>query len=94
MTVDGTHKQVSLSAIPVSTSSNVTSRRIYRTKVSDGFYYLLATIANNTATTYTDNTADASLTGSQADNRANNTAGTIYVDSVAVLGLSTSNCFI
>jgi hypothetical protein len=56
-TVNG---QVSLTAIPTG-SSNVTSRKLYRTAAAGSAYLLLATIANNTATTYTDNIADSSL---------------------------------
>jgi len=39
----------------------VTSRKLYRTLAGGSTYYFLATIANNTATTYTDNIADSSL---------------------------------
>lgn len=52
--------QVSLTAIPVG-GSLVTSRKLYRTLASGAAYHLLATIPNNTVTTYTDNVADASL---------------------------------
>ena len=52
--------KVSLSAIPVG-GSLVTSRKIYRTAAGGSTYYLLATIADNTTTTYTDNIADSSL---------------------------------
>lgn len=54
--------KVSLSAIPVSTDTQVTSRRIYRTDGADPdrFYYL-TDISNNTATTYNDNISDDSL---------------------------------
>ena len=52
--------KVSLSAIPLG-GSFVTSRKIYRTAAGGSIYYLLATIADNTTTTYTDNIADASL---------------------------------
>jgi hypothetical protein len=55
-----TNGQVSITAIPTG-SSYVTARKIYRTKANGIFYYLLATINDNTTTTYTDNTADASL---------------------------------
>jgi len=56
-TVNG---QVSLTAIP--TGSNlVTARKLYRTTAGGSDYLLLATISNNTTTTYTDNIADASL---------------------------------
>ena len=60
-TVNG---KVELTAIPLGGSS-VTSRKLYRTVASGSTYLLLATIANNTATTYTDNIADSSL-GAQA----------------------------
>ena len=56
-TVNG---KVSLSAIPIG-GSIVTARKIYRTAAGGSVYYLLATIADNTTTTYTDNTADSSL---------------------------------
>lgn len=48
--------------IPVSTNPNVTSRAIYRTKAGGTEYFLVAIVANNTATLYTDIIADASLT--------------------------------
>ena len=41
--------------------SAVTSRKVYRTLAGGSTFYLLATVANNTDTTYTDNIADASL---------------------------------
>jgi hypothetical protein len=53
---------LSLSAIPVSSDLNVTSRKIYRTVGGGSSYLLLATIADNTTTTYDDIIADASLT--------------------------------
>lgn len=56
-TVNG---KVFLSAIPLG-GSLVTSRKIYRTIAGGSTYLLLATIADNTTTTYTDNIADASL---------------------------------
>lgn len=56
-TVNG---QVSLTAIPLG-GSVVTSRKVYRTTAGGSTYLLLTTIADNTTTTYTDNTADASL---------------------------------
>jgi len=56
--------KVALSAIPIG-GALVTARKIYRTATGGSTYLLLATIANNTATTYTDNIADASL-GAQA----------------------------
>jgi hypothetical protein len=56
-TVNG---QISLSGIPLGGAA-VTARKLYRTVAGGSTYLFLATIANNTATTYTDNIADASL---------------------------------
>lgn len=56
-TVNG---KVSLSAIPTG-GANVTSRKIYRTAAGGATYLLLTTLADNTTTTYTDNTADSGL---------------------------------
>jgi len=55
-----TNGKVALSAIPVGGSA-VTSRKLYRTIAGGTTYLLLATLADNTTTTYTDNIADASL---------------------------------
>jgi len=63
--------QVALSAIPIG-GSLVTARRIYRTIAGGASYFLLATIADNATTTYTDNIADLSL-GAAAP--ATNTTG-------------------
>jgi len=52
--------KVAVSAIPLGGSA-VTSRKLYRTEADGSDYLLLDTIADNTTTTYTDNTADASL---------------------------------
>jgi len=51
---------VELTAIPLG-GALVTSRKLYRTAANGTTYLLLATISNNTATTYTDNIADTSL---------------------------------
>lgn len=56
-TVNG---KVELTAIPIG-GALVTSRKLYRTAAGGSTYLLLATIANNTATTYTDNIADSAL---------------------------------
>lgn len=55
------NKSIDLTSIPVSPSSSVTSREIYRTKAGGTSYFYVATIANNTATTYTDTTNDTAL---------------------------------
>ena len=53
---------VSITSIPVAPQSHgVSSRRIYRTVTSGTTWMLLATLSDNTTTTYSDNTADASL---------------------------------
>lgn len=58
-TADG---KVALTAIPTGTVIAVKQRKVYRSKVGDlTKFYLLTTITDNTTTTYTDNTADASL---------------------------------
>lgn len=51
---------VELTSIPIG-GAIVTYRRIYRTTAGGDTFYLLTTLANNTATTYTDNTADVAL---------------------------------
>lgn len=56
-TVNG---QVAVSSIPLGGAS-VTARKLYRTAAGGTTYMLLATIADNTTTSYTDNIADSSL---------------------------------
>lgn len=55
-----TNGQVRLTDVPLG-GAEVTARRLYRTVANGSAYLLLATIANNTATTYTDNIADTAL---------------------------------
>ena len=52
---------MTVSGIPVSPVRTVTSRKLYRTIASGAAYLLLATISDNTTTTYTDDIADGSL---------------------------------
>jgi hypothetical protein len=52
--------QIDLSAIPLG-SATVTGRKVYRTAAGGAQLKLLATLADNTTTTYSDTTADASL---------------------------------
>ena len=70
VTTTGGNNQVSISNIPIgpatapvgSIATNyVIGRNIYRTLVGGSTFYLLTTITDNTSTTYTDSTADASL---------------------------------
>lgn len=56
-------KQIDLSNIPVGTTGVVTSRQIYRNATGSNIYKFVATIADNTTTTYRDNVADGSLGG-------------------------------
>jgi hypothetical protein len=63
-TITAAPSTVSLTAIPTSGASNVTARNIYRSKAgndSTGPWLFLATLSDNSTTSYTDNTADASL---------------------------------
>ncbi len=55
-----TANQVAVSSIPIGAAA-VTSRKLYRTAAAGSQLKLLATIADNTTTTYTDTTADAGL---------------------------------
>jgi len=87
VTVDGTHKQVDLSDIPVSASNGVVKRKIYRTKAGGTDYYLLTTINNNSATTYTDNVSDANLTGEIANLKRDDTFGKIFINGWKSLSL-------
>ena len=76
------NQQVNLTDIPVSTNSNVTARKIYRTKIAGvPLFYLLTTINDNTTTTYTDNIADGSLSATDVINyfySENTTSGILY----------------
>jgi hypothetical protein len=63
-TITAAAQQITLSGIPVGgPNSGVTARRIYRTTAggADGTQRLLATIADNTTTTFIDNIADSAL---------------------------------
>ena len=96
VTVDASNKQVALSAIPVSSSGSVTARKIYRTKAGGTSYLLLATISDNTTTTYTDNSSDNDLgqLSNSANNRENTTFGKIIIDNSIRGSLGSSNIFL
>lgn len=68
--------KVALSNIPTGTAGRCTARKIYRTKAGGSTYYYVATIADNSTTTYTDNTADTSLT---VEGSATSTSGIFNV---------------
>lgn len=52
---------VDLTSIPLSGTTGVNARRIYRTTNGGAEFFLLTTIADNTTTTYTDNASDFDL---------------------------------
>jgi uncharacterized phage protein gp47/JayE len=56
------NQQVDLANIPIG-GPGTTGRKIYRDKNGAGTYRYVATLANNTATTYTDNATDAVVAG-------------------------------
>lgn len=57
----GVNGKVEMTNIPIG-PVGTTGRKLYRSNISNTNLLLLTTITNNTATTYTDNIADASLT--------------------------------
>jgi len=61
--VSPVNQQVNLTNIPLG-GTGTTSRKIYRDKDGAGVYRMVATLANNTATTYTDNITDAVVAAS------------------------------
>lgn len=65
------HYRKATVTITVSPDANVASRKLYRTTAGGSTFKLVATIANNSATSYADNTADGSL---GADAPSSNTA--------------------
>ena len=91
------NQQVNLASIPISTNTTVIGRKIYRGKVGEGTVYggLIATIANNTATTYSDTIPDSSVPGGIILDRAiygkpNLSANYISVNSVRSLVVDTN----
>lgn len=65
-TLVATGHTINLTMVPQCTDNDflgepIVGRYIYRTKANGSTYYLLATIANNSAVTYTDTTPDISL---------------------------------
>lgn len=64
-------QDVNLTAIPIGPGGTI-ARNIYRTKVGGSVYFLLHQLADNTTTTYSDTTVDASLSATEPP--INNTA--------------------
>ena len=80
--------QVELTGIPVSTDARVVARDIYRSSANDSPYYgkKLATLNDNTTTTYVDNLPDSSLDQNTLFYRkANTTAGVFYINNKVVM---------
>ncbi len=75
ITIAAANARVQITGIPVSTDPRVTGRKIYRTLVGGGtsLLYYLDIINNNTATTYTDNIADAGRSSTNWRYRKDNT---------------------
>ena len=94
ITTDATHGQVKLTNIPISSSSSVIWRKIYRTKAGGSSYYHLATIYDKTTTTYTDNIADSSLGITEYSSKENDTFGKIINDGTEVFSISDTNILI
>lgn len=62
-TVTVANKQINWTALPLSADGQVTSRKLYlRNTATQQNFYLVTTIADNTATTYTSNISDTALT--------------------------------
>lgn len=78
-----TTRTVALTGIPTSSSPAVTSRKLYRTAAGGAQLKLLATIANNTDTTYNDTTADSSL-GANVPGSNTATANQVSLTAIAV----------
>lgn len=82
---------INLTGIPISADSRAVGRRIYRSAPGSpgGPYYLVGTLANNTATTFTDNlsVASASSNISRTPGLFSNTTGSA---TVSLTGVATS----
>ncbi len=89
--VSPANQQVNLTNIPVSSDPAVTARKIYRTVAgggSGGPFYYVATLSDNTTTTYTDNTADGSL--GAAATSFNTTGANLQVNGQRIFSINTA----
>src|SRR6185437_4482813 len=59
----GTNGQIQLTGLALDPSNTTTFRRIYRTLANGSIYYELATLSDNTTTSYLDNVPDSSISG-------------------------------
>lgn len=84
-------QQVQITNIPTSSNLSVIGRKIYRNKVNEGSSYgeVIATIADNTTTSYLDSIPDSSLSATQASRltyaKANLTSKFISINGVRAL---------
>lgn len=78
--------QVRVTSVEVSSDARVSSRRVYRTRAGGSTYYLLATISNNTAAFYIDNTPDASLSSTLEPTSSTFGGNTISLSSIPTGG--------
>ena len=65
VSTDGSNQKIELTEIPLG-PTGTTNRKIYRTEGDGSALKLVATLADNTTTTYSDNIADGSLTTAYA----------------------------
>ena len=70
-----TIQEVTLSALPVSSDSQVSARKIYRTRKNGSIFYYLCTINDNTTTTMTDNMPDSYLGAEMEEDHDRFTSG-------------------
>jgi hypothetical protein len=92
ITVATSASQVNLTAIPTG-PTGTTSRKIYRSKAGTTTpLYLVTTLGDSTTTTYTDNTADASLGAVQASPYLTELLIRAMIDSWVAAGVSRIMC--
>ncbi|HWB10041.1 MAG TPA: flagellar hook-basal body complex protein [Pirellulales bacterium] len=85
ITLGAGQQSINLNNIPTDPTGTYTDRYIYRTSAGGTSYQLVADIPNNTATTYTDTTADASL-GATVSTAALNGEYSYYVTYANAIG--------
>ena len=95
ITIAAGSQQVSVTGISISPDSRVIARKLYRTGAGQPYYAdmkLVATINDNTTTTYTDNLLDASRTGASNNYYRDNTTCRYFTKNGATAGfLGTNN---
>ena len=89
ITTDASNRKVTVT-VPVSSDPRVTGRRIYRTAVGGANWAtkVLTTINDNTTTSYLDDIADGSLTGSTDYFRSNTTSKYISINGLPAFSLT------